>query len=52
VVVVGEADPALELRVARQALLEAGHADKDDADAGPVEDVAQLPTFDIVAAIG
>ena len=38
--VVREADAAVELRVARQALLHARHADQDDAHAGAVEDVA------------
>lgn len=41
-VVVGEADSAVELRVARQARFEAGHADQDQAEGAAVEDVAQL----------
>ncbi len=36
---VGEADAAVELRIARQALFHARHADKDDADADAVEQV-------------
>lgn len=41
-VVMGEADPAIELRVAFQFAFQAGHADQDDADAGAVEDIADL----------
>ena len=39
-VVVGEADAAIELRIAGQALFHARHADEDDADAGAVEHVS------------
>jgi hypothetical protein len=40
-VLVGEADAALELRVAGEAFLEAGHADQDQSDPVAVEEVAQ-----------
>ena len=41
-VVVDEPDPAVELGVAGEAFFEAGHADQDQADAGPVVVVAEL----------
>jgi hypothetical protein len=40
--VVDESDPAVELGVAGQAFFDAGHADQDQADAGPVVVVAEL----------
>ena len=39
-VVVGEADSAIELRVAGQLPFEAGHPDQDDSDVAAVEVVA------------
>jgi hypothetical protein len=41
-VVMGEADPAEELRVAGHALLNAWHADQDEADIVTVEEVTQI----------
>lgn len=41
-VLVGEADPAVELRVASEAFLDPGHADQDDAHVAMVEIVADL----------
>ena len=41
-VLVGEADPAVELRVAGELPVEAGHADQDQAEVAAVEEVAEL----------
>lgn len=41
-VFVGGADAAVELRVAGEPFLDAGHADEDDAQVVPVEEVADL----------
>ncbi len=41
-VMMGESDPAVELRVARHALLNSGHADQDEADVVAVEEVTQV----------
>jgi hypothetical protein len=41
-VLVGEADAAVELRVAREATFETGHADQDQPDVVAVEEVAEL----------
>ena len=41
-VLVGEPDPAVELWVARQPFLDAGHADQEQPVAAPVEAVAQV----------
>jgi len=41
-VLVGEADPAVELRVAGQLPVEAGHADQDHTEVGAVEEVTEL----------
>ena len=38
----GEADPTIELRIAGHALLNAWHADQNEADVVPVEDVTQV----------
>jgi predicted transcriptional regulator len=51
-VVVGEADAAVELRVAREAFLEAGHADQDDGDRVAIEEVAQLLEAGGLEAVG
>ena len=49
-VMMGEPDPAEELRVAGHALLTAWHADQDEADIVPVEEVAQILQCDRVEA--
>ena len=41
-VLVGEADPAVQLGVAGQLPVEAGHADQDQAEVAAVEEVAEL----------
>jgi hypothetical protein len=41
-VLVGESDPAVELRVAGELPFESGHADQDEADVVAVEVVAEL----------
>jgi hypothetical protein len=51
-VMVGEADAAVELRVACEAFLQAGHADEDQADRVAVEDVAQLFLAGGLEAVG
>ena len=49
-VMMGEPDPAEELRVAGHALLNAWHASQDEADIVPVEEVAQILQGDRVEA--
>ena len=39
---VGEADPAIELRIAFQFSFQAGHPDQNHADTGPVENIAHI----------
>ena len=41
-VVMGESDSAVELRIARHALLDTGHADQNEADVVTVEELTQV----------
>ena len=45
VVRVGEADAAVELRVAFELALDAGHSDQDDAQTGTIEDVPDVGPY-------
>ena len=42
VIVMSEAYPAVELQIALQLSFQTGHPDQDDADTGPVEDIAHV----------
>ena len=51
-VVVGEPDPAVQLGIAGQLSVEAGHADEDHAQVAAVEEVAELLEAGGLEAVG